>query len=66
MPEPALHQVERIEAEPASSFWRDAWHRLLKNKLAVFGLAVVATLAALCFSEPFLCRHIIGFTYVGK
>ncbi len=63
MPEPALHQVERIEAEPASSFWRDAWHRLLKNKLAVFGLAVVATLAALCFSEPFLCRHIIGFTY---
>jgi oligopeptide transport system permease protein len=41
----------------------DAWHRLWKNKLAVFGLAIVAILSALCFSEPFLCRHVIGFTY---
>jgi oligopeptide transport system permease protein len=63
MPEPTLQPVERIETEPASSFWKDAWHRLWKNKLAVFGLTVVALLSALCFSESFLCRHVIGFTY---
>ncbi|HUD82023.1 MAG TPA: ABC transporter permease subunit [Candidatus Saccharimonadales bacterium] len=63
MPETTLHPVQRIETEPASSFWMDAWHRLWKNKLAVFGLVVVAILSALCFSEPFLCRHVIGFTY---
>jgi oligopeptide transport system permease protein len=63
MPETTLHPVQRIETEPASSFWMDAWHRLWKNKLAVFGLVVVGILSALCFSEPFLCRHVIGFTY---
>ncbi|HUD47943.1 MAG TPA: ABC transporter permease [Candidatus Baltobacteraceae bacterium] len=63
MPETTLQPVEAIETEPSSSFWMDAWHRLWKNKLAVFGLAIVAILSALCFSEPFLCRHVIGFTY---
>ena len=63
MPETTLHPVQRIETEPASSFWMDAWHRLWKNKLAVFGLVVVGILSALFLSEPFLCRHVIGFTY---
>jgi oligopeptide transport system permease protein len=63
MAETALHLVERVETEPASSFWKDAWRRLRKNKLAVFGLAVVVILSALCLCEPFLCRHVIGFTY---
>ncbi|HWD21034.1 MAG TPA: ABC transporter permease subunit [Verrucomicrobiae bacterium] len=48
---------------PGASFWQDARHRLWKNKLAVFGLVVVAILTALCFSESWLCRHVIGFTY---
>ena len=30
-----------------TSLWRDAWRRLLKNKLAVFGLIVVAIIAIL-------------------
>src|ERR1700728_3864380 len=62
MPETTHQITERIEEE-ASLFWNDAWHRLWKNKLAVFGLAVVAILSALCFSEPLLCRYVIGFTY---
>ena len=39
-----LSPAETIE-EPAVSLWRDAWHRLRRNKLAVFGLAVVLILA---------------------
>jgi hypothetical protein len=30
-----------------TSLWRDAWRRLLKNKLAVFGLIVVSLLRSL-------------------
>ncbi len=63
MPESTLQTIERLEAEPGASFWRDAWRRLRKNKLAVFGLAVVAVLSVLCFSEPLLCRYVIGYTY---
>jgi len=49
--------------EPGASFWQDARHRLWKNKLAVFGLFVIVLLAALCYSEPLLCRYIIHYTY---
>jgi len=45
-------------AEPAggSSFWRDSWHRLWQNKLAIFGLIALSVLAALCFAS-FLWQH---------
>lgn len=42
------------EAEPGASLWQDAWHRLAKNKLAIFGLVVVTLLAIACiFGPPF-------------
>ncbi|MGA2501162.1 MAG: ABC transporter permease subunit [Verrucomicrobiota bacterium] len=63
MADSTLQTIERLESEPGGSFWRDAWRRLRKNKLAVFGLAVVAVLSVLCFSEPLLCRYVIGYTY---
>ena len=34
--------VERGDVIAGTSLWRDAWRRLLKNKLAVFGMIVVA------------------------
>lgn len=34
-----------VEIEPPVSLWRDAWHRLRRNKLAVFGLVVIVVLA---------------------
>ena len=55
--------VPPAELEKSASFWRDARRRLWKNKLAVFGLAVVATLTVICFSEPLICKYIIGYTY---
>jgi oligopeptide transport system permease protein len=35
-------------AEEGSSLWRDAWHRLLKNKLALAGAVVIILLTLLC------------------
>jgi oligopeptide transport system permease protein len=49
--------------DAGSSFWRDARHRLWKNKLAVFGLCVMAIMALVCLFEPLLCRYVIGYTY---
>jgi oligopeptide transport system permease protein len=58
MPAPASHPDEK-----SVSFWMDAWHRLWKNKLAIFGLFVVAILSVICFLAPPLCGHVIGFSY---
>ena len=35
-------------AESGASLWRDAWHRLLKNKLALAGGCVIIVLTLLC------------------
>nr|WP_299502715.1 ABC transporter permease [uncultured Rhizobium sp.] len=40
--------------EPAVSLWRDAWHRLKRNKLAVFGLVMVMLLAFTALFGPLL------------
>jgi oligopeptide transport system permease protein len=40
--------------EKGSSLWRDAWHRLCKNKLAMFSLWFVLGIVALCFLGPLL------------
>jgi oligopeptide transport system permease protein len=54
--------VERAESAGGSSFWQDARHRLWKNKLAVFGLVVVAVLATLSFAS-FLWPRMTGYGY---
>jgi len=43
--------------EQGSSLWRDAWHRLKKNKLAIAGLWIVVAMAAICFLGP-LTRYL--------
>ncbi|MSU45679.1 MAG: ABC transporter permease subunit [Lacunisphaera sp.] len=44
------------ETEPGSSLWRDAWHRLQKNKLAVFGGGLLLVLTVLCIVGPWFLR----------
>ena len=44
-----------------TSLWRDAWRRLLKNKLAVFGLVVVILITISSILGPVLIKHIFGF-----
>ena len=54
---------ESAEAVHGTSLWKDAWRRLLKNRLAVFGLFVVAAIAAAVLVGPPIIKAATGFTY---
>jgi oligopeptide transport system permease protein len=41
-----------LPLEPGTSPWRDAWHRLSRNHLAVFGGVVLIVLTLLCAAGP--------------
>jgi hypothetical protein len=45
-----------------TSLWRDAWRRLLKNKLAVFGLIVVVLITLASLLGPTVIKRTTGFT----
>lgn len=45
-----------------TSLWRDAWRRLLKNKLAVFGLVVVILVTLASITGPTIIKRTFGFT----
>jgi oligopeptide transport system permease protein len=49
--------VNPAELESGSSLWRDAWHRLAKNKLAVFGGVTLIVLAVFCIIGPWLSPY---------
>src|SRR5689334_15908900 len=51
------------EIVAGTSLWRDAWRRLLKNKLAVISMLVVLIVAVLSFAGPTLIQKINGYTY---
>ena len=53
------------EIVKGTSLWQDAWKRLLKNKLAVFGLVVVVLMALTVFIGPILLEKIAGITPDG-
>ncbi len=44
--------MEQQEVIKGASLWKDAWKRLLKNKLAVFGLVVVALMTVAVIIGP--------------
>lgn len=50
------------EIVKGTSLWKDAWKRLLKNKLAVFGLVIVVLMTFTCFIGPFIWQAISGNT----
>ena len=45
------------EAEQGSSLWHDAWLRLRKNKMAVFGLAVLVALVIMAILTPWIAPY---------
>lgn len=51
------------EIDKSTSLWKDAWRRLLKNKLAVFGLVVVALMVVAVIIGPTIVEMTTGFTY---
>ena len=55
--------MEQQEIVKGASLWRDAWKRLLKNKLAVFGLVIVVIMAIAVIIGPAIIQWTTGFTY---
>ena len=55
--------MEQQEIVKSASLWRDAWKRLLKNKLAVFGLVIVVIMAIAVIIGPAIIQWTTGFTY---
>lgn len=51
------------EIVKGASLWRDAWKRLLKNKLAVFGLVVLTLMVIAVIIGPAIIRWTTGYTY---
>jgi oligopeptide transport system permease protein len=51
------------EVIAGSSLWRDAWRRLLRNRLAVFGMFVVLVLAVASVIGPAIIKRATGHTY---
>jgi len=45
------------EAEAGTSLWQDAWVRLRRNRLAVFGLAVMVVLILLALFTPWVAPY---------
>ncbi len=45
------------QLESGHSLWRDAWHRLAKNKLAVFGGVTLLILAVICVVGPWFSPY---------
>jgi oligopeptide transport system permease protein len=58
-----VHTVVTGELVAGSSLWRDAWRRLLKNKLAVFGMAVVILIAVASLIGPSIIKWATGHAY---
>ncbi|MFL5009333.1 ABC transporter permease [Rhizobium sp.] len=50
-----LSTIETVE-EPVS-LWRDAWYRLKRNRLAIFGLVIVVILAFTAMFGPYLTPY---------
>ncbi|MCY7344944.1 MAG: ABC transporter permease [Pyrinomonadaceae bacterium] len=55
--------MEQQEIIKSASLWKDAWKRLLKNKLAVFGLVVVAVMTIAVIIGPAIIKWATGFAY---
>ena len=43
--------------ENSSSLWKDAWIKLTKNRLALFGLAILCTLIVTSLLTPFIAPY---------
>lgn len=64
-PEVAVGEADVLSAEQdelvaGSSLARDAWRRLLRNKLAVFGLVVLAIITLASVTGPYIIQLITG------
>ena len=54
--------VANLEKQKGTSLWQDAWKRLLKNRLAVFGMIVLAIMIVAVIVGPRIIYLTTGFT----
>ncbi len=52
-----MNTAAEIQIDKGTSLWRDAWVRLGKNKLAMFGLYVVLTLVVVSILTPWIAPY---------
>lgn len=50
-------EVTPDQLEQGSSLWRDAWLRLRKNRLAVFGASTLLVIALACIAGPWISPY---------
>jgi len=60
--EEELHAHVGEEIIAGTSLWKDAWRRLLKNRLAVFGMIVVILVAIASLVGPEIIKRVNGFS----
>jgi oligopeptide transport system permease protein len=58
-----IDSVIGAELVIGSSLWRDAWRRLLKNQLAVFGMIVVIVIVLAAVIGPTVIQRATGYAY---
>lgn len=68
---PKLVSLEAIEE--GTSLWKDAWIRLSRNKLAMFGLAILCVLAIVSILTPWIAPYgyedqdlMLGASYLSR
>lgn len=52
-----------VEALAGTSLWKDAWRRLLRNRLAVFGMVIAGLIVIASLIGPPIIRATTGYTY---
>ena len=57
-----IRSAELADGVKGTSLWQDAWRRLLKNKLAVFGLIVVVLITVASIAGPSVIKTTTGYT----
>jgi oligopeptide transport system permease protein len=56
-----VHAGDDSEFVRSTSLWRDAWRRLLRNKLAVFGMVIVLLVTFASVFGPTVIKRTLGF-----
>lgn len=52
--EDARREPDTLEIEEGASLWRDAWHRMRRNRLALVSLFIFVAITLFCVVGPFL------------
>jgi oligopeptide transport system permease protein len=63
MPSSTHSSMAPNEAATGSSLWADAWKRLRRNRMAMFGLHVTTALFIACFLGPVILGAAFGYDY---